>query len=84
MEEEGINWWKTPAESPDINPIENLWHESKEYLRREIKPNTKEQLISGIETFWGTVTVVKCRKYVIHLKKVVPKVIELNGGPTGY
>ena len=82
--EEGINWWKTPAESPDINPIENLWHELKEYLRREIKPKTKEQLISGIETFWGTVTVEKCRKYISHLKKVVPKIIELNGGPAGY
>jgi len=25
----GINWWKPPPESPDANPIENLWHELK-------------------------------------------------------
>ena len=36
-----INWWKTPPESPDCNPIENLWHKLKEYIRREVKPHTK-------------------------------------------
>ena len=34
MRENFINWWKTPAESPDLNPTENLWHELKEYIRR--------------------------------------------------
>ena len=26
-----INWWPTLPESPNLNPIENLWHELKEY-----------------------------------------------------
>ena len=30
----GINWWRTP-ESPDMNPIENLWHEVKECMRQK-------------------------------------------------
>ena len=54
MEEEGVNWWKTPPESPDCNPIENMWHELKEYLRREVKPQTKATLIEGIQRFWRT------------------------------
>ena len=51
IEDTEINWWKTPAKSPDPNPIENMWHELKEYLRREVKPRTKDQLVSGIEMF---------------------------------
>ena len=79
-----VNWWKTTAESPDLNPIENMWHELKEFIRREVKPKTKEELVAGIIKFWDTVTVEKCIKYVNHLKKVIPKVVELNGNATGY
>ena len=32
-EDEEIHWKKTPAESSDLNPIECLWHELKEYIR---------------------------------------------------
>ena len=84
LAEKSINWWKTPAESPDCNPIENIWHELKEYIRREVKPRTKEQLVQGIQEFWATVDVQKCQKYIHHLRKVIPRVIELNGDATGY
>ncbi len=80
----GIQWMKTPAESPDMNPIENLWHELKEFLQREIKPRVKEELVQGIQAFWSTVTVEKCTKYIRHLRKVIPRVIELDGDATGY
>ena len=84
FQEEGVNWWRTPPECPDMNPIENLWHELKEYLRREGKPQNKAELVQGIIAFWDTVTVEKCTKYIRHLRKVIPKVVMENGGPTGY
>ena len=84
MEVNSINWWKTPPESPDCNPIENVWHELKEYIRREIKPRTKEQLVEGIQAFWATVSSEKCTRYIRHLIKVLPKVIEMKGEATGY
>lgn len=79
-----INWWKTPPESPDMNPIENLWHELKENIRREVKPTRQSELIVGIKRFWNTVDVNKCKKYIGHLRKVIPKVIEVDGAATGY
>ena len=84
LQNKSVNWWKTPAESPNLNPIENLWYELKEYIRREIKPKIKEELIDGIQQFWGTVDQAKCNKYIGHLQKVIPKVIELEGSVTGY
>jgi len=29
FEQNGVNWWRTPPESPNANPIESLWHELK-------------------------------------------------------
>ena len=80
----GINWWRTPPESPDLNPIENMWHELKEHLRARVKPCNQAELVAGIEGFWNTVTPNKCRKYIRHIYKVIPRVIELKDDASGY
>ena len=54
-----------PHQSPDYSPIENLGHECKECMEREIKPTFKYD-------------VAKCRKYILHSRKVLPQVIEFN------
>ena len=59
-------------------------HFVQEFLRREVKPKTKDELVQGILSFWSTVSVHKCRQYISHLKKVIPRIIELNGDATGY
>ena len=84
FEDNDVCWWKTPPESPDANPIENLWHELKEFIRREVKPQTKDQLVQGIVDFWRTVDRNKCIKYIRHLRKVIPKITEVEGAATGY
>ena len=84
LTENHINWWCIPPESPDVNPIENLWHELKEYVCREVKPKCQEELVNSIKQFWETVTIHKCRKYINHFRKVIPKVIKVDGAATGY
>ena len=58
--------------------------ELKEYIGRKVKPKTKGELGAAIIEFWSKVDRNKCMKYIGHLKKFIPKVIELNGAATGY
>lgn len=67
-----------------MNPNENIWHELKEFIRREAKPQNKQQLIDGIQPFWRTMTKEKCCRHVNHIHKVIAKVIENSGNATGY
>lgn len=38
--------------SPDLNPIELVWHALKEFVRRQAKPWNKDELLQAIVTFW--------------------------------
>ena len=67
-----------------LKPNDCMWHEMKEYVRREVKPTTKSALIAEIKKFWATVTIEKCQKYGGHLRKVIPEVIRCEGAATGY
>ena len=84
LSENGINCWETPPENPDLNPIENVWGSLKYYLRHQYKPKNLEGLITGIRTFWSTVSAEVCRKYIGHLHKVMPVVFQLEGAASGY
>ena len=84
FEDKHINWWKTPPESPDFNPIENVWGSLKQFLRSTYKPSNIEELKAGIQQFWLTLTPEVCKKYIGHLHKVIPKVIAVQGNPSGY
>ena len=50
-EQQGINWWPTPASSTDVNPIERVWRELKYYIDRHVKPLSKKELVKGICLF---------------------------------
>ncbi len=83
--ENEINWFRTPASSPDLNPIENVWGTMKEYLRTKIRPRDLASLKYGIRRFWKKLTPATCSKYIDHIpNRVISKVIEVHGEPSGF
>ena len=71
---------ENPSRIPRLEPDRKiLWHELKKDIRCEVKVKVKQELIDGIQAFWRTLHIPKCNKYINHLRKVIPKVIELNG-----
>ena len=71
-------------QSPLTYPIESFWHELREYLHAQVNPRNQGELVDEIEAFWHTVDNAKCCKYIGHLRKVIPRVIELEGDASGY
>lgn len=80
----GLNWWKTPPSSPDLNPIEFLWGVLKRRIRAEHKPRTKNELILALQKCWSEITPADCEKFVDHIGKVLPVVISRRGKASGF
>ena len=62
--EHGVNWWKTVPESPDMSPMENVLHGLKDYIRRKVKPQSKDELVDGIKRFWGLFILLSVQGFV--------------------
>ena len=51
LEEKNINRIDWPGNSPDLNPIENLWGIIKSKLRR-IRIYSKQELLNNFDRIW--------------------------------
>lgn len=75
-----LDW---PPNSPDLNPIENLWNELKKRVEK-YKPKTREELKSAIIKSWAEIEQQKIDCYLDSMPRRVEACLKLKGGLTKY
>jgi transposase len=65
-------WW--PANSPDLNPIENVWRLLKVRVQKRF-PKTKEELIACIQEEWARIELSDIQKYCTNMNERCKAVI---------
>ncbi|GBO14001.1 hypothetical protein AVEN_131379-1 [Araneus ventricosus] len=74
---------KTPPYSPDLNPIENVWHELEKRTRKH-DISSKEQLKAVLTEEWNKTEHSYTKKLVESMPKRIKSVISAKGYPTKY
>ncbi len=75
-----LNW---PANSPDLNPIENLWGIVRRKMRYA-RPNNAEELKATIRATWALITPEQCHRLIDSMPRRIAAVIQAKGAPTKY
>jgi len=85
FEENEVDTIAWPAQSPDLNPIENLWGDLKRRIMRKDKDiSSKERLWEAIQEEWEATDVSFLKSLVRSMPNRLKRVIKEKGGPIPY
>jgi transposase len=74
-----------PAQSPDLNPIENLWDELDRRVRaHKPKPKNTRELFAVMQEKWVGMELSKINNLIESMPRRVTAVIKNQGNPTKY
>ena len=76
-----FGWW--PANSPDLNPIENLWH-YLDYETKDRKCRNPAELFQVLTDAWHKIPLSVLEHLVDSMQSRICDVLENKGGPIDY
>ncbi len=79
----GVGVLDWPANSPDLNPIENLWSIVKRKMR-DTRPNNADELKDTVKETWASIPPQQCHKLITSMPRRIEAVIKAKGAPTKY
>jgi len=85
FKDSGLGVLKWSAQSPDINPIEHLWHLLKKRLQQyEEPPTSVHELWERVQVEWEKITKEECQNLIESMPRRVAAVARAKGGYTKY
>ncbi len=79
----GVTVLDWPANSPDLNSIENLWGIVKRKMR-DTRPNNADELKATVKETWASIPPQQCHKLITSMPRRIEAVIKAKGAPTKY
>ncbi len=76
----GVTVLDWPANSPDLNPIENLWGIVKRKMR-DTRPNNADDLKAAIKETWASIPPQQCHKLITSMPRRIEALIKAKGSP---
>ncbi len=71
------------SNSPDLNPIENLWGIVKKKMRNK-RPKNADELKATVKETWASIPPQQCHKLITSMPRRIEAVIKAKGAPTKY